>query len=67
MGGLILNQSAPDDIHHAFGVLKNFIVPESDDPESLAFKPARPDLILSHFHRVLPAVHFDDETAFQTQ
>jgi len=52
-----------DHLQHAFGILNDVVVPETDDAVALGLEPARPRLVASFVGliTVLRAIDLDDE------
>ncbi len=61
MGGSPLGDRSADNCDDTFEVSQNIVVPESNDPEVLAFEPARSGIVPGFLICMLAAIDFDDK------
>lgn len=56
-----LSEIGQDGFNDPICVSEHVVVPESNNPVALAFKPSCPTIVASYAECMLPAVHFNDE------
>src|SRR5690606_393732 len=52
-------------VPYSFRIYQYIMIPESDHPETLGFKPARPGFVISCRIGMLATIEFDDQPAFK--
>ena len=60
-GGQLLLDYPHNRGDHAVNIAKNFIVPETQNPEALLFKKCRPALVTTDEFSVLSSINFDNK------